>query len=184
MVLSEAGEIDPSERRSLDAHLDGCAACSARAASVAETMAAIRSDPAPDPGPLYWASFQDRLETRLAARRRAGRRLMSLAAAAAVLLAVGLGVLTRGRLHPGAGGLEVAGRPAGAGGATGAGDAASAEARLEAAIATLAGQDSGSTRFEAILDDLLPEEPADLEESLTPGITEEGATATSESPSC
>jgi hypothetical protein len=180
MVLLEAGEIDPAERRSLETHLAGCAACSARAASLAETMSAIRSDPAPDPGPLYWASFQDRLETRLVARQRAGRRMASFAAAAAIILAVGLGALTRSRLHTGSG------RPGVARGAGGAGDEATvaAEARLEAALATLAGQDSGSRRFEAILDDLLPEEPADSEEVPVPGIPEEGATAASQAPAC
>ncbi len=98
------GQLDPDERASTEAHIDGCPRCRAEADALAPVAALIsRADPdrlAPAPAPP--AHLGDRIARRIAAERRAKRRrrvrlglglggAAAAVATAAVLLGVALG---------------------------------------------------------------------------------------------
>jgi anti-sigma factor RsiW len=168
-----AGECEPDTRPALAAHLDGCPACAAERDRLRGALAILRAEEVPDPGALYWASFDARLRARIDAARTGARRRGRVLAAAAVLAtcAIGLGVM-----------LRQAGRPLGSPGAPGGRPAApaadtGAEARLEAALRDLRGGDATGTAgaLEAILDDVAPGDPFALAGGLDDIDNESGA---------
>jgi hypothetical protein len=176
LAAEAAGEIDAEALAVLAVHLGSCPACSRDRDRLRAALADLGAEPVPDPGPLYWASFEARLRQRIAAARStASRRRRVLAAAAAVAVCgLGLAVILRfpGRRPGHAGGP---GLPQAAAGGSVAPDAvegareggtvgeaaALAEARLEAAIRTLREGDRGRAdgALEAILDDVAPGDP-------------------------
>jgi anti-sigma factor RsiW len=154
LALLLADEIDPERRAALESHLGSCAACARESAAFDRAFADLRASDAPDPGPVYWSSFQGRFRGRLAARRAVGRRHLLYAAAAVLVAATGLGILIGRR--PGAGDAGGA-APAVATSAGVEGDRA--EARLEAALHAVRARASGDAEFEAILDEIAPGDP-------------------------
>ena len=163
LALRLGQEIDPLREAALEEHLAGCAACAREAAAFQELGDALEAGPVPDPGPVYWASFQKRLRQRLQSRQRA-RRIWTVAAglAAAALLALGMSVW----VERGSGGASRVVPVAGAGSGAGAGvsEESLAEARLDAALDRLAEQRAGSLELESILDDLAADDPMVLED--------------------
>jgi hypothetical protein len=182
MAADAAGEIDPGTKAALAAHLDRCPACSLVRDRLSAALSGLGAEPAPEPGPLYWASFNGRLRERIAPAGAAARRRAGLMVAAALVAACGIGLVVTlrwpGRSADGPGGIvtapmttgdgAAAGVAAGAGGdadtvggaGAGGGDAV-AEARFEAALKTMLG-DGGAKAggdLEAILDDVAPGDP-------------------------
>lgn len=152
LALRAADEIDPKTGRALQNHLASCEACADESERLQAVLEVMTTEAAPDPGPVYWTSFQARLQERIARRSRSlwARALVGLAAGA--LLVLGLGLLSgRGR---------VAGPPARP--MVAAREAATqdrAEARLDDALGRLADQAAGENEFESILDELVPVDP-------------------------
>jgi hypothetical protein len=93
------GEIGAGERRALEEHLRACAACASDAERTRRALDLLAADDVPDPGPLYWSSFGDRLRARIAVSRRRARLLRltaGIAAAAIVVAALALLEMRRG----------------------------------------------------------------------------------------
>jgi anti-sigma factor RsiW len=153
LALLLAGEIDPEDRREVEAHLRSCPACRREAGAIGSTLRALEGagGEVPDPGPAYWAAFNARLLARIGRAARLRRRAF-LAAAAAVFLAAGVGIAAyRGR----SGGAAGPSPPVAAAGAEGA---ASAEARLDLLLRRAAAHDDGLRSAHAALDEILPAE--------------------------
>lgn len=83
------GELDPTARADLEAHLAGCSACSKTRALLERTNRALAA-PAP-PSPVEWAILLD--------RARRARSLGWRGLAAAVLLAVAIPASLAAALH-------------------------------------------------------------------------------------
>ena len=159
-----AGEIEPDDRRDLEAHLGGCPGCSAEAGRVRRALALLETDEAPDPGPLYWSSFGPRLRARIAASARRRRALRLAAAAAAAVAVAGLAVF---QLRPASappwpgGGGRAATRPG-----PRALPVAEAEARLGALLRQAAAEGQDLSDLDAILDEIAPPDPLDAADAL------------------
>ncbi len=106
------GEIGAGERRALEEHLRACAACASDADRTRRALDLLAADDVPDPGPLYWSSFGDRLRARIAASRRRARLLrLTAGVAAAAIFAATLVLIETHRGEPP---VRVAGGRAGA----------------------------------------------------------------------
>jgi anti-sigma factor RsiW len=85
------GEVDPPERREVEAHLDGCAECRAARDDFAAIAEGLR-DALPAPPVVHWGAYRALLRERLDRRARSGPGPWSLrpwpAALAAGLVAV------------------------------------------------------------------------------------------------
>ncbi len=149
------GEIGANDRRSLEEHLRGCAACASDADRTRRALDLVAADDVPDPGPLYWSSFGDRLRARIAATRRRLRLLrLTAGIAAAVVVVAGLVLIEARRGGP---------PPRLAGGGTGGVHAApralsveEAETRLREALARAAAEGQDAGEIETILDEIAP----------------------------
>jgi anti-sigma factor RsiW len=166
LALLAADEIDPERRAAVERHLAACPTCTRERATIDRAFAELRAAEVPDPGPVYWSGFEARFRTRLATGRAAiRRRTFYVAAAAALVAALGLGILLGRRPDGGAAvpsGAGVTTVAAGAPGSETAADAAEgerAEARLEAAFHAISSSASGDDEFEAILDEIAPGDP-------------------------
>ena len=156
LAAEVAGEIDSATWSALAAHLDACSACARERDRLHAALADLRAETVPDPGAIYWASFDSRLRQRIAAARTGARRRGRLLVAAAVVAAcaIGLGVMRR-----------LGGRPADGAGPGGPHESApgdaGADARLEAALRELRAGDTAATAgaVESILDDVAPGDP-------------------------
>lgn len=98
-ALAAPGACDGETAARLGAHASACPLCRA-SADLVELAAhpASSRDPIPDPPPAYWARFEVELAARIEGeRRRDARRRTGLAAAAVVLVAVGVGAFLRER---------------------------------------------------------------------------------------
>ena len=148
--LQAADETDAAGTAALEEHLRSCAACAAEAARARDLIETMRGEAAPDPGALYWASFDDRLRRRLAARPRLGRPalLAGLAAAAALLLVAGLAYERQRERRPGGPRPE-------------AEEGAVAEERLDAALRSAADRGASVREIRAVLDEMVPGNPYD-----------------------
>lgn len=62
LVAMLDGEIDPSRRTAIEAHLANCADCRARGAEIEKTLAAVDSLPAAKPAPDLVQRFSERFE--------------------------------------------------------------------------------------------------------------------------
>ncbi|HXV14522.1 MAG TPA: zf-HC2 domain-containing protein [Candidatus Krumholzibacteria bacterium] len=100
MVEALYGELEDSRRPEFDAHLAGCAECTALLSQLQTTARLMSRRRRPDPGPEFWAGYQHRLEERVAredtvvdssrfARRRSLGSWGYRVAAVVALLAVG-----------------------------------------------------------------------------------------------
>ena len=161
LALRFAQESEEGTRPALDAHLASCRACAAEAERIRMVLAAMRDDPAVDPGPVYWATFQSRLDERIGRRRRTVRRRALLGIAAALIAVAGLGrIVIQDRAA-----REAHRTPAAPGEAPAL--AGSAETRLEAALAGLA-SDPATAEAEAavVLDSLVPSDPLALDDEI------------------
>jgi hypothetical protein len=121
LTLYFYGELPAGERRAFDEHLAGCEACSSAVAEMHALRSALTPRKAPSRPPADWDAFMQRLLQRIDApdeRHQAGNGIRrvgmspALAAAAALVLAVGTGLLwQRAILGPPAGPVAM-GQPA------------------------------------------------------------------------
>ncbi|HET8645069.1 MAG TPA: zf-HC2 domain-containing protein, partial [Vicinamibacteria bacterium] len=93
------GELSPAERAEVEAHLRECATCRQELDGLLAVDAAARELTVAAP-PGYFEAFPGRVRQRLAARRRRAVPAWTLAAAAAVLLAVLTPLTLRERSAP------------------------------------------------------------------------------------
>jgi anti-sigma factor RsiW len=160
LALRLGQEIDPGREVALNEHLAGCPACAREAAAFRDLQEALQVEALPDPGPLYWASFQKRLRQRIVSRQRARRaRAVAVGLAASALLAIGISAW----IQRGSGGPSHPDQTDGSGAARA--DGSLAETRLDAALDRLAEQRTGSLELESLLDDLVADEPMMLEDN-------------------
>ena len=164
MGLLVSGEIEEEARAGLEEHLRSCAACGRDADRVREAFRALTSDAdaPPDPGPVYWSAFGRRLRDRIALSKRRSRLQALLPLAAAAVLVVGLAVV----LHR----QEVRERPSGRAGRETAPartiPAGPIEGEAEAVLRRAASEEEGRREIEAILDEVAPGDPLELEDAL------------------
>jgi len=176
LALRAADEIDTMTGRALDQHLASCQACPAESERLQAILEVMKTVAPPDPGPVYWTSFQARLQRRIARRSRSvlARTLVGLAAG--VLVVLGLGVLLRGG--------RIDRQPARTGFA--AKEAATedgAEARFEAVLGRMSEKAAGENEFESILDELVPVDPLAAEDpGDRSGPEQSGATGRAQRP--
>jgi len=96
-VLEGTGAVTTEMQR----HLEGCAACAGELAGLRQTMALLDEWQAPEPSPYFGTRLRARLREEAAAPARqwlAWLRRPVVAGAAAVLIALGVGLLEIGRL--------------------------------------------------------------------------------------
>lgn len=174
------GEIDPGSRRRIEEHLRVCPACAAQAADAAAILGALGGEEVPDPGTGYWEAFGPRLRARiaLAGKRRRRAAIACVAATIAVVSGIALAML-RG---PGSRGpLSAPGRsPEAARIAAGAQD--EAERRLDDLLARALAAQEGRRNLQAVLDEMAPEDPTEMDESLGSLSPEERQRLTRELP--
>ncbi len=168
--LLVSGEIDGETRAALEVHLRSCSSCAREAARLREAVDLLGVDEVPDPGPAYWASFGRRLRTRitLAERRRAAARWLPLAAAAAtIVLLAGLAI----RAYRPAPALPLArtipSHPA-------AGQAAEQDERIDAVLRRAASATEGRREMRAILDEMVPGDPLEIDDAFDSLPPDEG----------
>lgn len=92
--------VDAAERRRAFSHLESCATCRRQVAELGETMLAALDVEAPEPSPLFWAHFSNRVQKAVAAEkidrdpwwrlRSPGRVAVVAAALAVVVIAAAL----------------------------------------------------------------------------------------------
>jgi hypothetical protein len=111
MVEALYGELEAERRAAFDAHLGGCASCTALFGEMRATASLMKQHRRPDPGEAYWETYYERLQARLraepvafdavrvAARRRSYVSWGYRVAAAVAVLAAGVW-LGRGALGP------------------------------------------------------------------------------------
>jgi anti-sigma factor RsiW len=163
MGLLVSGEIDEEARAGLEEHLRSCAACARDADRVREAFRVLTSDAGDphDPGPVYWNAFGRRLRDRIVLSKRRSRLRTLLPLAAAAALVVGLAVVLyrpEVREHPSA----LAGRTAPALTIP----AGPVEGEAEAVLRRAVSEDEGRREIEAILDEVAPGDPLELEDAL------------------
>jgi len=164
MGLLVSGEIDEEARAGLEEHLRSCAACARDADRVREAFRVLTSDAddPPDPGPVYWNAFGRRLRNRIVLSKRRSRLRTLLPLAAAAALVVGLAVVLyrpEVREHPSA----LAGRETAPARTIRAGPV---EGEAEAVLRRAASEEEGRREIEAILDEVAPGDPLELEDAL------------------
>jgi len=104
LVEAVSGPVPPDIRRALLHHLGTCEACRRQAAVLEETAAWLRAVPTPRPPDGHWEQFMAGLDRRLEVERttarsrlqrwiRHPRHAWSAAAAAALVIGVGLALL-------------------------------------------------------------------------------------------
>ncbi|RJP74701.1 MAG: hypothetical protein C4524_12575 [Candidatus Zixiibacteriota bacterium] len=102
--------VPPALAGERERHLAGCAECRAYRASLQRLQEGLRTLPAPDPGPRYWANVLPAVRSRLDRRREtgAGRRVWIPAAAVAIVAGLLLWATPQRLSQPGleAGGVE------------------------------------------------------------------------------
>lgn len=64
------GEVDPSSRAQLDAHLDTCSACTQMFVEMQSTLQVTKEVTDVQPPESYWAGFQQRLDDRIEMERK------------------------------------------------------------------------------------------------------------------
>ncbi len=155
MGLLVSGEIEEEARVRLEQHLRSCAACARDADRVGEALRVLTSDAddPPDPGPVYWNAFGGRLRDRIALSKRRSRLGALLPLAAAAALVVGLAVV----LYRRAGGETAPAQTIPAG---------PVEGEAEAVLRRAASAEEGRREIEAILDEVAPGDPLELEDAL------------------
>jgi hypothetical protein len=164
MVAAAAGEIESAERVELDVHLRSCPVCAGEQDRLAALFDRLHRAGVEDPGPVYWASYNQRIRRRIedsrAASWRAGRRLLPAAAAAILVLAAVL-VAVRREKPAGPGGLrEPGGGPVAGATAPRAGD------DLEGVLSRAAAA-RGAATVQQILEDMLTDDPWYLDDDLS-----------------
>ncbi len=155
-----AGEIDPAVQAGLETHLRGCRACSREAAATRDLLALLGGLEVPDPGPVYWEAFGKRLRSRLVRAERRSRLRRWLQVAAAAVLLAGLVLAVR---RPGAPVTPPAPAPETTPPALQAG---AEEARLLRLLRSAASGESGAREVQAILDEMVPGDPLELDDAL------------------
>lgn len=116
MIEALYGELRPAERDQLDAHLRSCPDCASEYSVLGATLRVMDKKRTPDPGPVFWDGYWDRLAARMDRQGAAGPARLPLAArvgrlftllprwsyrlaAGAALLAVGI-LIGRSLLSP------------------------------------------------------------------------------------
>ena len=174
--LLVAGEIEEEARAGLEEHLRSCVACARDADRMREAFRALISGEPPDPGPVYWGAFGRRLRDRIALARRRGHLATLLPLAAAAALVVGLAIVLyrpEARDHASA----RAGRATAPAVAVPAGPL---EGEAEAVLRRAASEEAGRREIEAILDEIAPGDPLEIDDALSSLSPEESERLTRE----